>query len=77
MQSLEAGDNDAVNKLYMRLERYMKILCGPEFLNFEESENVFAQLDVNLEYEDEAELMRINTNLSNVFEYADLVKAEG
>lgn len=42
LQSLEAGDNEAVNKLYIRLERYMKILCGPEFLNFEDTENVFA-----------------------------------
>lgn len=30
----------------MRIERYMRILCGPEFLNFEDSENVFENLDL-------------------------------
>jgi hypothetical protein len=45
MELLEQGDTESVNKLYLRLERYMKILCGQEFLSFDDCENVFEQLD--------------------------------
>ena len=45
MDLLEQGDTESVNKLYLRLERYMKILCGQEFLSFDDCENVFEQLD--------------------------------
>ena len=29
----------------MRVERYMKILCGQQFLNFEGAENVFESIE--------------------------------
>lgn len=46
MGLLATGDTESVNRLYLRLERYMKILCGPLFLNFEDSENIFENLNI-------------------------------
>lgn len=46
MGLLAQDDTESVCRLYLRLERYMKILCGGQFLNFEDSENVFESLEL-------------------------------